>query len=973
MSTISSARFPTGKVAVLTLLLTCLIALGQTPTPYKISQYPRVQSLGTNYLIILADPNVTNYSATIADLYRNIGTNLTGMDGALVLTSNSWYLATNQAAGTVGGVTNWPTSVSNLVSLASNYYVGTFTGDGDALTNIYDVYNVKSYGALGNGVADDAPAIRAALAAAAASATARGRIYIPAGTYMLASNDALTDQGVNPLIKLPSNIEIIGDPGRTILKVANTVTQWNGTMMTTDHGKTNIIIRNLIMDGNKAGRGLSASFYSSDNLIDLRATGECYLSDILAQNGAHAAYDFAWGTNIIGERLIARDCNGSGFTLTGSSQTLRDSISINCGHNQATADVDRRWGAGLQVAYEAKDILVDNFRSISNYTGANIIRAHGITIKNSEFIAGGTNYLIKVWLPTVIGTGAGTSHDINLENNRFHKVDGAEYGVWIQTGASSGTNKQVSVTKCDFENCQLLLDNCPEGVVANSTWQRFNSELIKGLVATNGTRMIATGNRFNWPGDFGITVYSGSNYISGNYFNNSYASIGILGNSNSVIGNVVQAPEATSFYSLYVSGSTNFIGMNYFEQAIRLVGSTAHGNTFMANVFPKVTDDSAAAMGNRWILNEVSSFDGTFAANNTNGHILTIKTNGFIGIGTNTPSSRVSVAGNVEVADDAYNATTWNGNGTVPTKNAIRDKIESLGSGSATNVYELTTTGTGLVLTTNGLLYTLGLNPALAALATNNGTGLTNLSGGGGVSTNAGALTNGSGAITASGHSMWLRDPNTSWITLNWTDQTLSTDGTNVLDWYNKYLIGNWTVTNGALSVVGPGPGAIDIADSAGGEQITLTVPSTVESNYTITLPSTNGITGNVLTLVNGVLSWSMPSSSYLVYPTNLAFAGHTNQFILANNYATLVASSDMAVTNVGGAVAGQYKWGTLRIRNSQSTNITVRTYSNAVAVIRIQGPSSTNALVIGPGKDGFLSYHVDDVLSTNLVTTTQQ
>lgn len=37
--------------------------------------------------------------------------------------------------------------------------------------------------------------------------------------------------------------------------------------------------------------------------------------------------------------------------------------------------------------------------------------------------------------------------------------------------------------------------------------------------------------------------------------------------------------------------------------------------------------------------------------------------------------------GTVAVPDDAYNATTWDGNFTVPTKNAIRDKIEALGIG----------------------------------------------------------------------------------------------------------------------------------------------------------------------------------------------------------------------------------------------------------------------------------------------------
>lgn len=64
---------------------------------------------------------------------------------------------------------------------------------------------------------------------------------------------------------------------------------------------------------------------------------------------------------------------------------------------------------------------------------------------------------------------------------------------------------------------------------------------------------------------------------------------------------------------------------------------------------------------------------------------------------------------------------------------------DAIGGAAATNVYELTVTGTGLNLTTNSLLYTMSLNAALAALATNNASGLTNFTGSaGGIATNAG-------------------------------------------------------------------------------------------------------------------------------------------------------------------------------------------------------------------------------------------
>lgn len=56
------------------------------------------------------------------------------------------------------------------------------TGNADS-----NVFNVKAYGARGDGISDDAPAIRAAMAAA--NAASGGIVFFPAGTYMV-SKDA---------------------------------------------------------------------------------------------------------------------------------------------------------------------------------------------------------------------------------------------------------------------------------------------------------------------------------------------------------------------------------------------------------------------------------------------------------------------------------------------------------------------------------------------------------------------------------------------------------------------------------------------------------------------------------------------------------------------------------------------------------------------------------------------------------------
>jgi hypothetical protein len=53
--------------------------------------------------------------------------------------------------------------------------------------------------------------------------------------------------------------------------------------------------------------------------------------------------------------------------------------------------------------------------------------------------------------------------------------------------------------------------------------------------------------------------------------------------------------------------------------------------------------------------------------------------------------------GAVQVPDDAYDATSWNGNTTVPTKNAIRDKIEVIFTETATFTNKRVTPRTGTI------------------------------------------------------------------------------------------------------------------------------------------------------------------------------------------------------------------------------------------------------------------------------------
>ncbi len=170
-------------------------------------------------------------------------------------------------------------------------------------------YNVKNYGAVGNGIQDDTNAIQAAINAV--DPAAGGTVYVPSGVYIVRYNA----QGGNTSLKLKSNMTFQMDAGAEIKLAANN----SGWYQVLNVG----------------------------NAQDVTITGGTITGDRASHTGATGEYGYGisvWnGKNITIDGVKARDCWGDGFFVNGTNGTTTQNVTIqNC-----TGDNNRRQGLSI--------------------------------------------------------------------------------------------------------------------------------------------------------------------------------------------------------------------------------------------------------------------------------------------------------------------------------------------------------------------------------------------------------------------------------------------------------------------------------------------------------------------------------------------------------------------------------------------------------------------------------------------------
>lgn len=259
--------------------------------------------------------------------------------------------------------------------------------------------NVRDFGAVGDGVADDTLAIRAAMAAA-------NIVYFPAGTYLIKGTGTVATDG----LQLKSNQTVYGDGAASIIQqhsscqYAMSANQGSGGTTNPADNMVNLVIRDL------AFLNTTGTFSEFQHMLNLNAV-----------------------TNVVVERCTFRGFRGDGIYLGSSNVAATER------HNQNVT---------------IRDCLFDGVNN-ENRNGISVIDGETVLIERNVFIN-----VSKTGMPGCVDLEPDVFSfpiikNITIRGNRMEGSQGAGVGLLLGYANTPGSNPPVNIRISDnyIYNC----------------------------------------------------------------------------------------------------------------------------------------------------------------------------------------------------------------------------------------------------------------------------------------------------------------------------------------------------------------------------------------------------------------------------------------------------------------------------------------------------------------------------------------
>jgi len=342
--------------------------------------------------------------------------------------------------------------------------------------------DVRSYGAVGNGVADDTAAIQAAANAAAAKGL---QLYFPPGKY-----------NVSSALHMPSNVVWIATPGTATLVATK------GNPIVTSVETKNDVVSGLTFEGSTTGSTVPSAL-----LIAYRATGFT-LTDSVVENtlGIGALFSDVNGTevtntafsNIGNNANLSLSAQGVAFTNDiagyGNNNTVQDSnfTAIGLDAISATGQIgfsaisntiiggkmNFGWqkmpaaAAGVYGQYD-KQLVVRN-NTIEGVSG------NGVDVDNSSDV--------KIYLNTISGTGSAGIGLFSSQNGTVNWNTTTNNDVLHHFGAVGG------ITIGGMNARDIEISGNVSGNTGGGSTQPYGIQIIDGQDMRAGSLVIRQNN-----------------------------------------------------------------------------------------------------------------------------------------------------------------------------------------------------------------------------------------------------------------------------------------------------------------------------------------------------------------------------------------------------------------------------------------------------------------------------------------------